>query len=67
MSLKDPTSGAVVVGVTGVGVGGSGGDERGLGLVDCVGLAFVALFWSAQPVARMSTASKEIDERASKG
>ena len=67
MSLNDPMSGAAVVGVTGEGVGGSDGDGRGLGLVECVGSSFVALFWPVQPVVRRSTASNEVVERANKG
>lgn len=63
VSLKESRAGLVVVGVRGEGVGEAAGERTGLVLFDFVGVALAVLFWPAQPVATMSTASTAVGSR----
>ena len=59
VSLKESLAGLVVVGVRGESVG----ERTALGLFDFVGVALAVVFWPAQPVAMMSTASAAVGSR----
>jgi len=63
VSLNESLAGLAVVGVNGEGVGEAAGERAGLGLFDLVGVALAAVFWPAQPVATISTASAAVGSR----